>query len=473
MAEIVFYSSRQRGWPPPRGRAAKRAWRSNAIACAAAVASSLSFPALAPASGDRSEQAAVVAVLTLPEPGQVVSNVLRGSADLSVTGTAAGEGLTRWVLDSGRGAAPSAWTRIASGTVPVSGGELGVWRTGALANGIYSLRLRAWVTAAEPAVASRTVTVGNFSADQGALQFNPSTGATQTYTSTVPFRLAERLVIKNQHGLLVRTLVDGERDAGTYVDAWDGRDDAGELVPDGPYFYVAEASVDGRTLTWDLSRDYLDNYFESTDGLAITAFDPFNNQPLIVRYTTAAPGLTTVSLFNRGLQSFDCDQPVEKALCIVNRMYQESGSHEFVWSGLDHAGAYRGNDYTLLSVTVIRDRFARNAVIVHGTKPTIRNLTVTPPIIASGPAAAVVSFDLQTYGEAPASVTVAFVNQSSRSALKTVVLPAQRPGRGAVHWDGKADNGAWVAPGAYTIDVLATDGIGNRAEGQLFVTVRR
>jgi len=427
---------------------------------------------LAPAAGERPEPAPVVAALTLPEEGQVVSNVPRGSADLSVTGTAGGEGLARWVLDYGRGAAPSAWTRIASGTAPVSGGELGFWRTGALANRTYSLRLGAWGAAAEPALASRTVTVGNFSVRQDALQFNPGAGATQAYTSLVPCRLHERLVIKDQHGQAVRTLVDGEREAGTYADTWDGRDDAGALVPDGPYFYIAEASVGGQTLVRDLSHDYLDNSFESNDRLAITSFDPFRNQPLIVSYSTAAPGLTTVSLFNQGLRSLDCDQPVEKALCIVNRMYQESGSHEFVWSGLDAAGAYRGSDYTQLSVTVIRDRFARNAVIVHGTRPTIRNLTVTPPVIASGATTAAVAFDLQTFHEAPASVNVAFVNQSSRSALRTDVLRAPRRGRVTVGWDGKADNGVWVAPGAYTIDVVATDSIGNRAQGQIFVTVR-
>jgi len=415
----------------------------------------------------------MLATLDSPAPGQVVSNVLSGSADLSVIGTAAGEGLTRWVLDYGRGDTPAAWSRIASGAATVRTGELGVWRTGALANGAYSLRLRAWGAAGEPAVASRTVTVGNFSASQDGLQFNPGAGATQVYTATAPFRLTERLVIKNQQGLAVRALVDSERDAGTYADVWDGRDDTGKLVPDGPYFYVAEARVGATTLVWDLSHDYLDNYFESRDDLVISGFDPFNNRPLIVGYSTAEPGLTTVSLFNPGLQSLDCDQPIEKALCMLNRVYQESGSHEFVWSGLDPAGRYRGNDYTQLSVTVIRDRFARNAVIVYGTRPTIRNVTATPSVIASGATAAAVSFDLTTHGETAASVTVAFVNQSSRSALKRIELPAQRPGRVSLQWDGRADNGAWVAPGSYTIDVVATDTIGNRAQGQIFVTVRR
>lgn len=403
-----------------------------------------------------------------------ISNVYQGGApDVAVIGSVKSADLGRWVLDCGPGTAPPGWTEIGTGTAPVAGGASATWKTAPFANGSYTLRLRVWDTGGRVAEATSSVTLASFSVDQSVLEVNPASGGTVRYTSVVPFPLTETLLIKDQQGRVVRTLVSGRREAGTHEDSWDGRNDAGTLVPDGPCFYVATASDGTHTLTWDLSTAYLNNYFDSKEGLDIRAFDPFNNRPLTFHYTFPVPGLVTISFFNHELGGSDCDQPPEKALCVVNRRYQESGTHTFAWAGVDASGAYRGDAYSQVSVTIVRDRFARNAVVVFGTRPTMQNLRIDPPAFALGSGSPRVSFDLETYQQQSADVTVTFVSQASRSTLRTISLSAQPPGHLAVEWDGRADNGAWVAPGSYTITVSATDRIGNRVEGQVLASVQR
>jgi len=102
----------------------------------------------------------------------------------------------------------------------------------------------------------------------------------------------------------------------------------------------------------------------------------------------------------------------------------------------------------------------------------VRNVRIDPPVFDPSLAAPVVSFDLGTYQNQPVNVAITFLNQSSVSTLRTIILPAQAPGHVTVPWDGRADNGMLVAPGFYTITVTATDSIGNQVQGQILATVR-
>ena len=60
-------------------------------------------------------------------------------------------------------------------------------------------------------------------------------------TTTIPFAIKDRshvtLTIYNIRGQVVRTLVDGTLEAKSYGLTWDGRDDNGQPVSSGVYFY--------------------------------------------------------------------------------------------------------------------------------------------------------------------------------------------------------------------------------------------
>jgi flagellar hook assembly protein FlgD len=48
------------------------------------------------------------------------------------------------------------------------------------------------------------------------------------------------LKVYNVAGQLVRTLVNGTKDAGSYAITWDGKNDRGSAVASGIYFYKME-----------------------------------------------------------------------------------------------------------------------------------------------------------------------------------------------------------------------------------------
>lgn len=67
--------------------------------------------------------------------------------------------------------------------------------------------------------------------------FNPST----TIRYQLPMATNVQLVIINSIGQIIRTLADGKTPAGSHSILWDGRDDNGEMVSSGLYFYRLKA----------------------------------------------------------------------------------------------------------------------------------------------------------------------------------------------------------------------------------------
>ncbi|HYQ17061.1 MAG TPA: S8 family serine peptidase, partial [Polyangiaceae bacterium] len=68
------------------------------------------------------------------------------AAQLPVPGKANGAQFQKYVLEYGKGVAPTSWTTITSSTAPVSTGNLGTWDASRLADGDYTLRLSAYKT---------------------------------------------------------------------------------------------------------------------------------------------------------------------------------------------------------------------------------------------------------------------------------------------------------------------------------------
>jgi len=75
--------------------------------------------------------------------------------------------------------------------------------------------------------------------------FNPST----SIQFTIPQNELVRLVVYNMLGQKVRTIVDQEMEAGTFVANWDGRNDAGHQLASGAYFYRLETKSYAKTMS--------------------------------------------------------------------------------------------------------------------------------------------------------------------------------------------------------------------------------
>ena len=77
--------------------------------------------------------------------------------------------------------------------------------------------------------------------------FNPTT----SISFELPKSEMVNLVIYNQTGRLVRRLVQGEKSAGIHCIVWDARNEHGQHVPSGIYFYVL--SVGNQSITRKLT----------------------------------------------------------------------------------------------------------------------------------------------------------------------------------------------------------------------------
>jgi flagellar hook assembly protein FlgD len=336
-----------------------------------------------------------------------------------------------------------------------------------------------------------TVTLPSFTVSQNVYQMNAAASGTVTYTSVVPYTLTEAITIRSvQTGAIVRTLVNQQRSAATYTDTWNGTNDAGVVVPDGPYQYVATATSASGTVTWDQSTQYVGGvtqlpYAKCRNAVGVLVscndstinFDPFTNKPLRINYcvgggdppscTGSVPAIVVVKVST----SQEADVSCGASECIAND-YQAAGAHEIAWFGRTTSSLYVASS-PFLAVIRRDDNWPKNAVLVFGTSPTISNLALSSSMFNPASAAGLdLSFDVAAFQSRSVTTTCQLRNTGSGSILRTITLRAQSAGHLTVHWNGRADNGDWVAPDAYEIILTVTDSAGSAATVRPLLTVR-
>jgi len=340
-----------------------------------------------------------------------------------------------------------------------------------------------------------TVTLPTFTVSQNVYQLNAAASGTVTYTSVVPDTLTETITIRSvRTGAVVRTLVNAQRSPATYTDVWNGTNDAGAVVPDGAYQYVATAVSGSGTTTWDQSTQFVGGVTQLPYGKCRTGtgtlvacddssvtFDPFTNKPLKINYcvgggdppscTGSTPAIVVVKVGTSPEADTSCN-PTE---CILND-YQSAGAHEVAWYGRTTSSIYVPFA-PYLAVIRRNDNWPKNAVLVFGTNPAISNLAISSAIFNPASATSIttgldVSFDVATFQSRNVTATCQFRNTGSGSILRTVTLASQPAGHLTVHWNGRADNGDWVAPDVYEIILTTTDSAGSTATVRPLVTVR-
>lgn len=416
--------------------------------------------------------------ITAPAASELISNIYRnGATDYTVTGSVGMANLSSWRLDYGAGNPATSFTSISTGTSTVTNGTLGTWATAIVTNGLQTVRLLALDTQGTVLWKDVAVTVGNFFFSLPSVyQLNPTASQTVTYTSTVPFTLTETVVLKNAAGQTVRTLFNGSRSAGTFQDVWNGKSDASAFLPDGPYFSVATATAGASSLTVDLTNQFIGNFYDWRYP-TFSAFDPYKNQPLTFSYTFGSPGRVSVAFMppsaSHELPNCQPYQPTSANYCPVYEEYTPSTSQTIRWAGVDHTGKFR-SDLGQAAVAWSQEKFSKNAAVAYGTRPTLGTVTVTPALYGPLSGNQTVGVPLSSFQAQTMTLSVAFLNQQSLSTLRTITQNASVTTSTTtfnVVWDGRADNGARVAPGDYTITVTVTDPIGNVVKGQVLTTL--
>jgi flagellar hook assembly protein FlgD len=421
-----------------------------------------------------------VGVITSPVQNQSLSNIYQsGSNNVPVTGTISDLNLSLWTLEYGVGSVPAIWNAFASGTAGVPNGTIASWSTASLPNGIYSIRLKASDKAGNiKSTSSIAVTLGNFSVSQSVYQINTALSETVTYTSIIPFPVTETLQIKDLTGQLVKTIFNGSRNSGSFNDSWNGTNQAGTaLVADGVYRYFATVQAGSYSMTWDVSSQFAD----PNDQFLYPWFsgnDPYNNDPptILNDYPMYYPGkVSLICSPNVDCSTGPCYVSVNEdcsapTVCLVLDQYLPAGQVKIDWAGTDNTGAFRPD---LRGCSLFRkgNSFSKNDLLLFGRNPKVSNVTVSPALFGPDRGTQNVSFDLSTFQNAAATVTVTFLNQDSLTVLRTIVQNGVTPGHISIPWDGKADNGMRVAPGGYTVTVTATSSTG-QSKNQILTKIQ-
>jgi len=299
------------------------------------------------------------------------------------------------------------------------------------------------------------------SATLGADSFDPDEEETVNVNSVLTGAVDKfTLKIKDRLGNTVRTVVNGRPRAGGYhTDAWDGKNDGGEIVNPGVYFYVIEYEVGGQQFVYDVTGDANTSTYYPT-VVYPDNFNPFSAETNFFRYTLPTKSEVTVYISPFG-GSYGLAGPRIKTL--LEREPQKAGSHVLVWDGTDDSGELVP-PHTYV-IAVFGWRLPENAVIVTA-RPVVSDLLVTPAYLNPD------AMPYDPVNEATFSYTLskeadvtATLSDSNNVVVRTFTrnnVPAQAGN--TIVWDGKNRNGFFVAPGTYRLKLRSTDAHGNQSK---------
>ncbi|MRR16957.1 MAG: hypothetical protein EG826_10920, partial [Deltaproteobacteria bacterium] len=221
------------------------------------------------------------AVITYPRPPDAVGNIVE------VRGTADDLHFQSYILEVGQGQNPESFAHVASGAGAVREETiLGKWNTFGL-EGAWTLRLTGKDNAGNEQAATVTINLGqrkNLVKDLGVLPvlFSPNTDG-KLDAAIVKYELADACQVKieilDSANMLLRTYADTTLAQGIVTYVWDGKNDAGAVVPDGVYTIMLTAvlstnaavtqtesvtvTVDVTTPTIDIKQPLNDSYLKA------------------------------------------------------------------------------------------------------------------------------------------------------------------------------------------------------------------
>jgi PKD repeat protein len=291
--------------------------------------------------------------------------------------------------------------------------------------------------------------------------FDPVVGERAAINTSISAGTTVRVLILDQGRQVVRTLVEGVRPAGSYQDFWDGRDDAGNLVRQAPYYAVLEYAVGAETRRVDLTDSTGGVRYNPTRNSLPSAFRPFEDNLLTVNFTIpTARGASEVLAFV-GLFRVDT-----RFITLLERVPLGVGTHTIHWDGRapdgSRAVAPPGDSFLF---GIFGFTLPDNAIMVQSA-PVISGVTVapnyfapsTPTFLTPDAPVAVVTYDLNKTADVELTVT----NLETGVVMQRVFVPGVAAGNDhTVAWDGRGPNGLFADKGDYRLTLRAIDSAGN------------
>ncbi len=305
--------------------------------------------------------------------------------------------------------------------------------------------------------------IDNLSAVRNA--FSPNNDG-QHDTTTISYLINQpasvTVKIYDSNDTLIRILKDNASEtSGINTAVWDGKDDQGNVLPEGTYTYKVNGSDSlGNPAEQKQGQVSIDNHF-------MTIIEPAANSTLTGTVTLKV----ALSQYTQGLKNvrFHYRVPGELNWIPVNGWFNHQGDSVFV-GNWDTATVNNGN-YEL--------RFGANYNDVNG-KGRLEDIspiscTVDNPLLIDNLSAVRNAFSPNNDGKydtttisysinRPASVTLRLYDENDALIRTLKDNVRESSGTNTAVWDGKDDQGNVVPEGTYTYEIDASDSFGNPAE---------
>lgn len=419
-----------------------------------------------------------VAEITAPLTGATVWDTVL------ITGTAAdSSNFESYKVEYGTGTSPTTWTQIALSYAQVANGTLTTWITNSFAdavlvaggNGPYTLRLTVRDRAANVATAQVLIALDNMLIS-GVSRTSPVIRPTLGESSTIGFSLNQPAVVtlrmvpeasplkdypdQTPEGDAVRA-ISLSLPSGPASVTWDGKNNAGNIVPNEAYVYSIEARApSGRFDKYNLASKTYPNPSEIYFPPSATAYDPHKNQFVFYDMNTLGAGRGSFRVEYRNHQN----QTI--TLWPQDRVFFNLGPNSIFWDGRDAAGNIV-TDIASINYYITGSPFVTppqahiygiktNYVIVDAATPRIPGISIkSDPYIVYLSFGQVTRLKYTLLDAARVTVTV----RDPLTGAQTTLLSNQDQAAGdhEVVWDGAIGSGQLTAnEGHYTFTVTAT-----------------
>jgi len=175
------------------------------------------------------------ASIMYPKPGDSLANIVE------VKGTATDLHFKNYTLEAGQGGNPETWVPVETKTTAVQNNILGTWNTFNLI-GVWTLRLTAYDTVGNKNVTTSTIDLGtrktlikDLSAAPKIFSPNADNRADKTI---ITYELTDACNVSIEFldvaGVIKKTYSTTVPSLGVYTYTWDGKDNTGVALPDGP-----------------------------------------------------------------------------------------------------------------------------------------------------------------------------------------------------------------------------------------------
>lgn len=293
--------------------------------------------------------------------------------------------------------------------------------------------------------------------------FDPARGETTSINTSISAAAPVRILITDREGTVVRTLVNQTRAAGSYSDPWNGRNDAGETLPQAPYYVILEYVAAGETRRLDLTDTTGGVRYNPTRNTLPSTFRPFEDNLLTINFTIPANRGASEVLAFIGLFNVDT-----RFITLVENVPLGVGTHTIHWDGRAPGGTAAvppSGDSFLFGIFGFT--LPDNAIMIQSA-PVLSAVSVhpnyydpaTPNFLTTDQPAAVVTYSLDKLANVELTVT----NLTNNQVVRTILVPNVPAGTGhTLRWDGRVGSatGLFADKGDYRLTLRAIDSAGN------------